>query len=46
MQRQAGGGGLGLEQRAPHSVHGDAVEGLVDGGEQADDLESGVCRST
>ena len=30
--------GLGLEQRAPHRVHGHAIVSLVDRGEEADDL--------
>ena len=39
MQRQAGGLGLRLDQRAPHAVHGDAIEGGVDGGDQPDQLD-------
>ena len=36
MQRQAGGLGLGLDQSAAHAMHGDAVEGGIDGRDQAD----------
>src|SRR6185437_4333650 len=40
--RKVSGGGLGLEDRAAGSVHGDAVELSVDGGEQGNDLEIGL----
>ena len=33
MQRQPGGSGLRFQQRAPHCMHGDAIEGGIDGGE-------------
>ena len=37
-QRQAGRLRLGLDESAPHAVHGDAVERGIDGRDQADHL--------
>jgi hypothetical protein len=38
MERKAGGAGLSFEQGAAGAVHGDAIEGGVEGGEEAGDV--------
>lgn len=42
VQGQACGGGLGCEEFAAGAVHGDAIEGGVEGGEEAGDLVFGI----
>ena len=41
-ERKVCGGGLGFKDRAAGSVHGDAIEFGIDGGEQSDDFNVGL----
>jgi hypothetical protein len=42
IDRESEGVGLVLDESPPDPVHGDAVVGLADAGDELDDLEAGV----